>query len=34
MGEPNLGALKKYALAKDEVIIWKSTGTDLSQRER
>ena len=26
--------LKKYALAKDEVIIWKSTGTDSSQRER
>lgn len=34
MGEPNLGALEKYALAKDEVIIWKSTGTDSSQRER
>ena len=34
MGEPNPGALEKHALAKDEVIIWKSTGTDSSQRER
>ena len=34
MGEPILRALEKYALAKDEVIIWKSTGTDSSHRER
>ncbi len=34
MGEPNPGALEKHALAKDEVIIWKSTGTDSSHQVR